>query len=59
MTIKIIKCSYPDAWYKDRVGEKHGVMDDHGELEDSYGIFIDSLHKFWYIPHEDAEVIDA
>ena len=54
MYIKIVKCSHKYAWYEDHLGEIYKVSDTGGETGDSYGVAIDSIRKFWYIPFEDC-----
>jgi hypothetical protein len=58
MKIEIIKCSFPYAWYSDKIGNTYTVQDIGGETGDSYGVAIDSLHKFWYIHMKDCKIIE-
>jgi len=58
MEIVIKKCSIKGAWYENRIGQKFTVMDVGGETGDSYGVAIDSLHKFWYVPMRDCEILN-
>mgnify|MGYP001568891666 CR=1 FL=1 len=58
LEIEIIKCSIPDAWYENKIGEKFTVQDVGGETGECYGVAIDSIHKFWYILMNDCKVLN-
>lgn len=54
MKIKIVKCSHPTSWYRNRIGENFDVW---GERENEYVVKEDKGEK-WLVDKEDCKIIN-